>query len=79
MNVSFERSPLDSILFALALGVGLTPQLLPAIITVNLAYGSQRMAERGVIVRRLASIENLGSMDVLCSDKTGNRDRVAPY
>jgi len=51
--------------------VGLTPQLLPAIININLAKGSQAMAERGVIVRRLESIVNFGSMDVLCTDKTG--------
>jgi Mg2+-importing ATPase len=61
----------DSFLFALALGVGLTPQLLPAIISVNLAQGAQRMARHRVIVKRLASIENFGSMDVLCADKTG--------
>ncbi len=51
--------------------MGLTPQLLPAIININLSKGSQVMARRGVIVRRLASIENFGSMDVLCTDKTG--------
>ena len=54
-----------------SLAVGLTPQLLPAIININLAKGSQTMAVHGVIVRRLASIENFGGMDVLCSDKTG--------
>jgi Mg2+-importing ATPase len=62
---------LESLLFSLALAVGLTPQLLPAIININLSRGSQRMAAHGVIVRRLASIENFGSMDVLCTDKTG--------
>ena len=51
--------------------VGLTPQLLPAIISVNLASGARRMGEQGVIVKRLAAIENFGSMNVLCSDKTG--------
>ena len=56
---------------ALALGVGLTPQLLPAIISVNLARGAQNMARRQVIVRRLAAIEDFGSMEVLCADKTG--------
>jgi len=71
LNVIFQRPPLDSLLFSIALAVGLTPQLLPAIISVNLARGSQRMAQAGVIVRRLASIENFGSMDVLCTDKTG--------
>jgi Mg2+-importing ATPase len=70
-NVFFHKPILDSLLFSLALAVGLTPQLLPAIININLAQGSQAMAARGVIVRRLASIENFGSMDVLCTDKTG--------
>lgn len=60
-----------SLLFSLALALGLTPQLLPAIISVNLAHGAKRMALQKVIVRRLASIENLGSMNILCSDKTG--------
>jgi Mg2+-importing ATPase len=70
-NVFFKKPVLDSLLFSIALAVGLTPQLLPAIINVNLAKGSQAMAKGGVIVRRLASIENFGSMDVLCTDKTG--------
>jgi P-type Mg2+ transporter len=71
INVLFHKPPLDSLLFSLALAVGLTPQLLPAIININLSKGSQAMAAAGVIVRRLASIENFGSMDVLCTDKTG--------
>lgn len=71
VNVSLHRPWLEAFLFSLALAVGLTPQLLPAIISVNLAHGARRMAEQQVIVRRLASIENFGSMDVLCSDKTG--------
>jgi P-type Mg2+ transporter len=70
-NVYFRRPILDSLLFALALAVGLTPQLLPAIISINLATGAKRMAQQQVIVKRLASIENFGSMNVLCSDKTG--------
>jgi Mg2+-importing ATPase len=70
-NVFLRRTVLDSFLFALALAVGLIPQLLPAIISVNLAHGAQRMAQKKVIVKRLASIENFGSMNVLCSDKTG--------
>ncbi len=70
-NVYLQRPVLDSFLFALALAVGLTPELLPAIISVNLASGARRMAARKVIVKRLVSIENFGSMDVLCSDKTG--------
>jgi len=71
VNVFLHRPVLESFLFALALAVGLTPQLLPAVISVNLAHGARRMARQKVIVRRLASIENFGSMDVLCSDKTG--------
>ena len=71
VNVFFHKPALDSLLFSIALAVGLTPQLLPAIISVTLAKGSQRMAADGVIVRRLESIENFGSMDVLCTDKTG--------
>jgi Mg2+-importing ATPase len=70
-NVLFHKPILDSLLFSIALAVGLTPQLLPAIINVNLSKGSQAMAARGVIVRRLESIENFGSMDTLCTDKTG--------
>jgi Mg2+-importing ATPase len=71
INVFLHRPALDSFLFALALAVGLTPQLLPAIISINLAHGARRMAAQKVIVKRLASIENFGSMNVLCSDKTG--------
>ena len=71
INVYFKRSVLESFLFALALAVGLTPQLLPAIISINLSHGAKRMALKKVIVKRLASIENFGSMNVLCSDKTG--------
>jgi Mg2+-importing ATPase len=70
-NVFFHKPVLDSLLFSIALAVGLTPQLLPAIININLSKGSQAMAVSGVIVRRLESIENFGSMDVLCTDKTG--------
>lgn len=71
VNVYFHKPILDSLLFSIALAVGLTPQLLPAIINISLARGSQTMAQHGVIVRRLESIENFGSMDVLCTDKTG--------
>jgi Mg2+-importing ATPase len=70
-NVLFHKPVLDSLLFSIALAVGLTPQLLPAIININLSKGSQDMAKHGVIVRRLESIENFGSMDILCTDKTG--------
>ena len=71
INVYFARPVLEAFLFSLALAVGLTPQLLPAIISINLGHGARRMADHKVIVKRLASIENFGSMDVLCSDKTG--------
>ena len=71
INVYLQRPVLDSFLFSLALAVGLTPQLLPAIISVNLSHGAREMAQNKVIVKRLASIENLGSMNLLCSDKTG--------
>jgi Mg2+-importing ATPase len=71
VNVLFHKPALDSLLFSVALAAGLTPQLLPAIISINLSKGSQAMARGGVIVRRLESIENFGSIDVLCTDKTG--------
>ena len=71
INVYLARPVLDSFLFSLALAVGLTPQLLPAIISINLAHGAKQMAQVKVIVKRLASIENFGSMNVICSDKTG--------
>ena len=67
----FARPLLESFLFALALAVGLTPELLPMIVSVTLARGALRMAKARVIVKRLAAIHDLGSMDVLCTDKTG--------
>ena len=71
INIYYGRSLLDSVLFSLALAVGLTPQLLPVIISINLSHGAKKMAEKKVIIKRLESIENFGSMNVLCSDKTG--------
>jgi Mg2+-importing ATPase len=71
VSALLERPILDSFLFALALAVGLIPELLPAIISINLAAGAVHMARRKVIVKQLASIENFGSMNVLCVDKTG--------
>ena len=65
------RPLIESLLFAVALAVGITPELLPAIVTVTLSAGARTMAKEGVIVRRLEALENLGSMDVLCTDKTG--------
>jgi len=70
-NILLKRPPVETLLFSLALAVGLSPELLPAILSVNLSAGSQAMAAHGVLVRRLSAIENLGSMDVLCTDKTG--------
>lgn len=70
-NLMLHRPLIESLLFSLALAVGLTPELLPAIISVTLAKGARTMAASGVIVRRLDAIENLGSMDLLCTDKTG--------
>ncbi|HXX58506.1 MAG TPA: magnesium-translocating P-type ATPase [Thermodesulfovibrionales bacterium] len=71
VNAFFHRPWLESFLFAVALAVGLTPELLPMVVSVTLARGAQRMAAKKVIVKRLAAIQNLGSMDVLCTDKTG--------
>jgi Mg2+-importing ATPase len=71
VHVALERPALETLLFAIALAVGLSPELLPAILSVNLARGAAMMASRGVLVRHLSAIENLGSMDVLCTDKTG--------
>ena len=71
VNAFFHRPLLESFLFALALAVGLTPELLPMIVSVTLARGAMRMAKQKVIVKRLAAIHDLGSMDVLCTDKTG--------
>ena len=71
VNALYHRGILESLLFAVALAVGLTPELLPMIMTVNLSVGAQSMAKKGVIVKKLESIQNLGSMDILCTDKTG--------
>ena len=71
VNLLLDRPVIESLLFAVALAVGLSPELLPAIISVTLSAGARAMSKRGVIVRRLDAIENLGSMDILCTDKTG--------
>ncbi len=78
-NVFFRHDLLESLLFSVALAVGLTPELLPLIITLNLTKGSLAMAKHGVIVKRLSAIQNFGSMDVLCTDKTGTltEDHIA--
>jgi Mg2+-importing ATPase len=74
-NVFLDRPTVEALLFAIALAVGMSPELLPAVVSVTLSAGAREMAARGVIVRRLNAIENLGSMDVLCSDKTGTLTR----
>lgn len=66
-----HHPPVEALLFAVALAVGLAPEMLPAVLATMLARGAKRMAARGVLVRRLEAIENLGTMDVLCTDKTG--------
>lgn len=71
INLLLHRSLIDSLLFALALAVGITPQMLPVVVTVSLAAGARRMARNKVIVKRLDVIEDLGAMSVLCTDKTG--------
>ena len=70
-HLAFGRPVLESFLFAVALAVGLTPELLPMIMTVTLSRGALRMAKKAVVVKRLAAIHDLGAMDVLCTDKTG--------
>lgn len=71
VNLALHRDPLESFLFAVALAVVLTPEFLPMITTVTLGRGAMRMARRKVIVKRLEAIQNFGSIDVLCCDKTG--------
>jgi Mg2+-importing ATPase len=71
VHLGFGRPVLESFLFAVALAVGLTPELLPMIMTVTLSRGALRMAKKSVVVKRLAAIHDLGAMDVLCTDKTG--------
>ncbi len=79
VNILAHRNLLESVLFSLALAVGLTPELLPLIITLNLTKGSLKMAHEGVIVKQLSAVQNFGSMDVLCTDKTGTltEDQIA--
>ncbi|MGP6139351.1 magnesium-translocating P-type ATPase [Jeotgalibaca sp. A127] len=71
INVLLSKPAIDALLFSVALAVGITPQLLPAITSITLSSGARVMAKNGVIIRRLNSIENFGSMDTLCTDKTG--------
>ncbi|KQS27905.1 magnesium-translocating P-type ATPase [Dyadobacter sp. Leaf189] len=71
INIYFHKPLLDSLLFSLALAIGMAPELLPAIMTVAMASGAQRMMKKKVIVKKLSSIFNFGEVGVLCSDKTG--------
>ena len=71
VNAVLGKGWFDSLLFALALAVGITPEILPVIVTISLARGATRMAKDEVVVKRLMSVEDLGNIDVLCSDKTG--------
>jgi len=71
VNIYFHRPVLESLMFALALAVGLTPELLPMVVTVTLARSAMDLAKRKVIVKRLSAIHDLGAMNVLCTDKTG--------
>ncbi|HEX9531489.1 MAG TPA: magnesium-translocating P-type ATPase [bacterium] len=71
INVYLHKPVVDSFLFSLALAIGITPQLLPAVVSINLAHGARTMANVKVIAKKLTAIENFGSMTVLCSDKTG--------
>jgi P-type Mg2+ transporter len=71
VNIVFKRPLLESFLFSVALAVGMTPEMMPMIITVTLAQGARRMARKKVLVKQLAAIEDFGSVGILCSDKTG--------
>jgi Mg2+-importing ATPase len=71
VNISFHRPVLESFLFSVALAVGMTPEMMPMIITVTLAQGARKMTKKKVLVKQLAAIEDFGSVDILCTDKTG--------
>ncbi|MFA6429395.1 MAG: magnesium-translocating P-type ATPase [Patescibacteria group bacterium] len=79
INAFSGRGWLTSFLFALAIAIGVTPELLPVIMSVALSHGSQRMAKKDVIVKNLSAIQNFGSMNILCTDKTGTltQDHIA--
>jgi len=77
INISFHRPVLESLMFALALAVGLTPELLPMVVTVTLARSAQALSKRKVIVKRLTAIHDLGAMTMLCTDKTGTLTEAA--
>ena len=79
INALLKHDVVESLIFSLALAVGLTPELLPMIIALNVSKASIKMAKMGVIVKKLSAIESFGSMDILCTDKTGTltEDRIA--
>ena len=78
INGLSKHNWLEAFLFALAVAVGLTPEMLPMIVTVNLSKGALAMAHKKVIVKRLNAIQNFGAMDVLCTDKTGTISSTRP-
>jgi Mg2+-importing ATPase len=71
VNIIFHRRVLESFLFSVALAVGMTPEMMPMIITVTLAQGARKMTKKKVLVKQLSAIEDFGSVDILCTDKTG--------
>src|SRR6202162_3384838 len=71
INLAFSRPLIDALLFSLAIAIGITPQLLPAIVSVSLSTGSRQLARKKVLVKRLVTIEDLGNIEVLFTDKTG--------
>ena len=71
VNIVLHRPLLESFLFSVALAVGMTPEMMPMIITISLAQGARRMARKKVLVKQLTAIEDFGSVEILCSDKTG--------
>ena len=71
LNIAVGHNPLDAVLFGLAIAIGIVPEMMPAIVTITLSTGAHRMAKEKVIVKRLESMENIGNIDVLCTDKTG--------
>src|SRR5204862_3769562 len=75
VSLTLKRDPFESLLFAVALGVGLTPEFLPLIASIALTEGALRMSREHVIVKHLPAIQNFGSIDVLCSDKKGTITR----
>ncbi len=79
VNILFHRPVLESFLFSVALAVGMTPEMMPMIITITLARGARRMARKKVLVKQLTAIEDFGSIEILCSDKTGTltEDEIA--